>query len=100
MPSSPAEPELSERWVAPQIPGWWDMPDSGPRGFGGLHRMTREDVRIALLSGECTPDAGLVMLDFLYRHHHLGIWMSEEQKKAMKDALHPLGSMSLAPVSP
>jgi hypothetical protein len=52
--------------------------------------ITPKEARIALLSGEFTPVAGLFMLDFLYRHDLLDISMSDEQKKSMADALHPL----------
>jgi hypothetical protein len=52
--------------------------------------ITPKEARIALLSGEFTPVAGLFLLDFLYRHDLLDISMSDEQKKSMEDALHPL----------
>ncbi|EAQ93056.1 predicted protein [Chaetomium globosum CBS 148.51] len=62
----------------------------------GFEWMTLEEVRTALVAREFTPAAELVMLDFLHRHDMLGISMSDEQKKVMEDALHPLKDMQQA----
>ncbi|KAK3300603.1 uncharacterized protein B0H64DRAFT_470677 [Chaetomium fimeti] len=84
------------------VPGWdfraeEEISLQGRTPEGTPEWMTPKEVRDALLSGKFTPEAGLVMLDFLYRHDLLGISMSDEQKKAMEDALHPLKDMLVVP---
>lgn len=64
--------------------------------YDWLEWMTPEKLRTALLSEEFTLVTGLVMIDALYRHGMRGISMSDEQKKAMEDALHPLKNLTQA----